>query len=277
MGTAVEMTAAQATFENNVITALVAAAGQSLVIKNADLRSDLRLLTFWAYTQAAGITRIKSPRLHDNVNGIRMQTLTKAPQPFIPDIPVQRLYPQDTLTVEQAVADAAGNIEYAFFGVYWQDLPGIAAKLIDEAALRQRAVNILGVEVDTTPGVGGGWTGSSALNKTFDNLKANTDYALLGYTLSAACGGIGITGPDTGNLRTAGPGLINDPIITQEWWVRLARLHGIPLIPVINSANKGATTLDIAQDQGGAAVNVSLILAELAPMGGVSPTAPAPR
>lgn len=273
MPNALETIAAFATFENNVITSLVAAAGQSLVVRNASLQSDVRLAEFWAYTQAAGITRVRSPRLHDNVNGIREQTLTKAPQPFLPYMPVQKLYPQDTLILEQAVADAAGNIEYGFLMLYYQDLPGIAARLIDPVALMQRGINVVGVEVDTTPTVAGGWTGASALNKTTDNLKANTDYALMGYTLSAACGGVAIQGPDTGNLLNAGPGLINDPIITQEWWVRLSLKHGIPLIPVINSANKQGTTIYIAQDQGGAAVNVSLNFVELAQMGAASPTA----
>ena len=61
--------------------------------------------------------------------------------------------------------------------------------------------------------------------------------------------------------------------MAEEWFVRLSRLTGIPLIPVINAANKGGTTIDIAQDQAGAAVNVSLILVEMAPGGAPSPTA----
>lgn len=276
MPPALELTAAQATFTNNVLTSLVANTGQTLVIRGTKPTADVRLLTMWAYTQAAGVFRIRSPRLHDNVQGLRMQTLTKAPHVMLTPHPLQRLYAQDALILEQAVADAAGNIELGFFLTYYSDLDGAAAKFIDIPTLMSRGINLVGVEVDTTPGVTGQWTGASALNKTFDNLIANTDYAILGATLSASCGAVGITGPDTANFRLGIPGLTLDPVQTQEWFVRLTRLAGIPLIPVINSANKAGTTIDIAQDQAGAAVNVSLQLVQLAPVGATSPTARQP-
>jgi len=276
MPPALELTAAQATFTNNVLTALVANTGQTLVIRGVAPTADVRLLSMWALTQAGGVFRIRSPRLHDNVNGIRMLVRTTAPIPMITPHPVQRLYAQDALIPEIAVADAAGNIELGFFLAYYTDLQGVAARFIDWPTLMARGVNLVGVEVDTTPGVTGQWTGASALNKTVDNLIANTDYAILGYTLSARCGGVGITGVDTGNLRVGGPGQVDDPVLLQEWFSRLSRLSGIPCIPVINSANKAGITIDIAQDQAGAAVNVALQLVQLVPTGQTSPTARQP-
>lgn len=273
MPQALELVAGQATFTNNVLTVLVPNTGQTFTIRNTAPNTDIRLISMWAYQQAAGVFRIRSPRLHDNVNGIRMQEATKAPQPNLAPVPLQKLYPQDLLILEIAAADAAGNIELGFFLVYYVDIPGIAARFIDMPALMSRGINHVGVEVDTAPLLTGQWTGQSALNKSFDNLKANTDYAVLGMTLSAACGAVGITGPDTGNTRLGMPGLITDPIITQEWFARISRLSGIPLIPVINSANKAGTIIDVAQDQAGAAVNVSLNLVELAAGGAPSPTA----
>ncbi len=273
MGTALEVVAGRVTAPGATVTALTANTGASFTVRNSPPTYDIRLLAMWAKVNVAGVFRIISPRLHDNVQGIRMQTSTGAAVPALPYRPIQRLYAQDALAPAISGSGVAGNIELGFFLVYYQNLEGVNARFIDPVALMNRGVNILGVEVDTTPGVTGDWSGASALNKTFDNLKANVDYAVLGATVSANCGGVGITGADTGNLRLGIPGEISLPFVAEEWFVRLSRDSGIPLIPVINSANKGGTTIDIAQDQGGAAVNVSLILVELAPGGAPSPTA----
>ncbi len=273
MGTALELVAGTVTAPGAVITALAAATGQTFTIRNTPPNVDIRLIAMFANNNAAGVFRIRSPRLHDNVQGIRQQVLATAPHPMIPPRPLQKLYPQDALILELSGSAVAGQIETGLFAVYYQDLPGISARFIDPAALMSRGINLVGNEVDLAPGVGGGWTGSKALNANFDNLIANTDYAILGMTHSAAVGAIGITGPDTGNLRLGIPGVLTDPILTQEWFVRISRLSGIPLIPVINSANKAGTTVDAAQTQAGAAVNVSLVLCQLAPGGAPSPTA----
>ncbi len=274
MGTALELVAGTVTAPGATITALAAASGQTFTIRNTLPNVDIRLIAMFANNNAAGVFRIRSPRLHDNVHGIREQVLATAPHPMIPPRPLQKLYPQDALILELSGSAVAGQIETGFFLAYYQDLPGIMARFIDPAALMARGVNLVGNEVDLTPGVGGGWTGSKALNANFDNLKANTDYAIVGATLSAAVGAIGITGPDTGNLRLGFPGVLTDPVVLQEWFVRISRLSGIPLIPVINSANKAGTTIDAAQTQAGAATNVSLTLVELSPGGVLIPGLP---
>ncbi len=273
MPTALETILVQDTAPGAVITAQVAQSPGSLTIRNARLDSDIRLMSMWAFQNVAGIFRVHSPRMHDNTDGIRHQVLASVATPMIPMRPLQRLYAQDALIAENTGSGVAGQIELGFLLVYYQDLPGIAARFIDPVDLNRRGVNLVGVEIDTAPGVAGGWSGTSALNKTRDLLKANTDYAILGYTLSAAAGGISFSGPDTGNLFVGGPGQTVEFELLQEWFVRLSRISGIPLIPVINSANKAGTNVQIAQSQAGTAVNVSLSMVELAPMGATSPTA----
>lgn len=276
MPPALELTLGNVTFSNAAIVSLAAATGQTFTIRGTTPQADVRLMAMWAYLQAAGIFRIRSPRLHDQVNGIRVQSGVKDNRSAITPHPLQRLYAQDILIPEISSADAAGNIELGLFLAYYSDLQGVAARLIDIPTLMSRGMNLVAVEVDTVPTVAGGWTGASALNKTVDNLVANTDYALLGGTVSAACGAVGITGVDTGNLRLGFPGTTLDPIMAQEWFVRLTRVSGIPLIPVFNASNKGGISIDIAQDQAGAAVNVSLLFCQLAPGGATSPTARQP-
>lgn len=273
MGAALETVMCQDTAPSSTITSMAAQSPGSLTIRNTNPTADIRLVSWWGYQNGAGIQRLHSPRMHDNVQGIRQQVLATQATPLLPPLPLQKLYPQDALILENTGSGTGGKIETGFIMVYYSDLPGVAARFIDVPTLMQRAVNYIGVEIDTTPGSSGGWSGSQPLNHSFDNFKANVDYALLGYTLSAACGGIAVSGPDTGNLYVGGPGQTPEVLLLQEWFIRLTRLTGIPLIPVINAANKAGTNLYIGQNDSGTAVNVSLLMAELAPAGQTSPTA----
>lgn len=273
MPAALECITGFSTAPGSTVTALTADSNQSFTVKNSDLRSDIRLLSLWGYNNAAGILRVRSPKLHDFQQGIRHQVIATAADPMLPRLPLQRLWPQDTLTVENTGSSTAGQLELGFLLLYYADLPGASARFIDVDALNARAVDITGVEVDITAGVAGGWSGAAAINATFDNWIANTDYALVGWTVSAAVGGIAIQGPDTSNLKIGGPGQSGRAWATQDWFTSLTRFAGIPLIPVINSANKAATTLAVANNQAALSPHVSLSFVRLAPGGAPSPTA----
>ena len=274
MGKALEVIGGQATAPGAVLTALTMNAGDSATVKNADLNSYVGLLATWARNQAAGIWRIRSPKLHDNVQGIRYRVPATDPTPFWIPGTVQRLVPQDNLILEISGSAVGGQFEQACLLNYYVDLPGQQARLINEAELLKRTMNILTVEILVTPGVLGGWSGSVAINSLFDLLKANTDYALVGYLTDAQCTAVGFRSPDFSNLRVGGPGMtpivagqISGRQITARWFNWLSEQFNIPLIPVFNSANKAATLVDIMQNQTGTAVNVTAILHELAPAG----------
>jgi hypothetical protein len=121
----------------------------------------------------------------------------------------------------------------------------------------------MGQENTIATGVAGGWSGSEAINAEFPNFKANTDYALVGYIVSAECLAVRWLGSDTGNLGVGGPGWIERPDLTSEWFIQLSNRFDLPLIPVFNSSNQGAFLIDAAQDENGADVTVTSILAQL--------------
>src|SRR5574341_2177861 len=110
MGRAIELVSGTVTFSNTVLTAVTMAAGDSLVVRNAPIDSRILLLQAWADIQVANaIVQIRSPRMHDNVRGIRSLAPAANVRPLLaPGVP-QRLYAQDTLIAEVAVADAAGD------------------------------------------------------------------------------------------------------------------------------------------------------------------------
>lgn len=266
MPPAMELLTGNATAPSTTFTALTMATGNSNTIRSANLNSPVCLLAAWAFNNAAGAFRIRSPRLHDNVQGIRMIVNATDPSPRYPRYQfAQPLIPQDVLTLELTGSGTAGKIECASLLVYYGDLPGVNARFINTAQLKKWGLNMMGQQVDITAGSSGGYSGQVAVNSLTngDNWKANTDYALMGYACDAACDAVRIQGADVGNLGIGGPGRADDPNLTSYWFCWLSDYYGIPMVPIFNAANKNAILVDVAQNDGGAAVNITFFFVEL--------------
>src|SRR5258708_20469804 len=128
MGAGLETVLGTVTAPGAALTALVAAADQPFTIRNPPPNVDIRLIAMWANNNVAGVFRIRSPRLHDNVHGIRQQVLATAPHPMITPRPLQKLYAQDALILELSGSAVAGKIEPGSFLAYSQHSPGPAAR-----------------------------------------------------------------------------------------------------------------------------------------------------
>lgn len=259
------MITGRATAPSTTLTALTMAAGNSLTIRNTSLQADIRMVDMWAFNNAAGIFRIRSPKLHDNVQGIRYRVVAADPVSLFPRGDFQRLTPQDTLIAEISGSAVGGQIEQGFAQIWYSDLPGSSSRLANWDDIKGRIVNILTNEVAITAGAGGGYTGAVAINTTFDLLQANTDYALLGATCDVICGAIQVVGPDFGNLGVGIPGFMANRNFVARYFKELNERLGVPTIPVFNSANKGGTQVAVVQNQAAAAVNVNLVIAQLRP------------
>lgn len=263
MGLALEVIDTFVTNPAAALTAVTVFPGDTLAVRSFQSPAAARLLEMWATSATAGIVRVRSPRMHDNVQGIRFRDVAALNRGLFADRAWQRLYAQDVLIVEQS--GGAAETDGASLLNFYDDLPGSDARLTMWDAIRDRIVNLVNVEVANGAGAAvGARSASAALNASFDLLIANTDYALLGYEVDVAGLSIGIRGPDTANLRVGGP-MVTERIETRDWFVRQSEEYGLPLIPVINSANKGATLIDNAQVVVGVAANVTLVMAQLAP------------
>jgi hypothetical protein len=111
--------------------------------------------------------------------------------------------------------------------VYYPELPGIQQRLIDPQTVQSRFVNHLTQEISVTAGTTAGtYATATAINATYDTLKANTDYAILGGSVTIpaastsasrrACS-IGIRGADTGNLRIGFPNESIHKGVSRDW------------------------------------------------------------
>jgi hypothetical protein len=209
--------------------------------------------------------------LHDNVNGIRTRVPAAAVLPKYPGLVQggfgQFLIPQDTLIVEQSGSGVGGQIEESSQLIYYDSLPGISARLIDYPTLMRAGINIATVEASIVTVITGQYGGALALNAAanFQNLKANTDYALVGGLVDTRCTTVRILGVDFGNLGVGFPGEPAIQDLLSAFFINLSLSMNIPLIPVLNSANAGSTTIDIATNQAGGTMIVDLFLVELAP------------
>lgn len=265
MGVGLQVVTSQVTAPGGAITPTTAATGDSLQIQNGTMGKRIWMLDVWAQNNAAGVLEIKSPRLHDNVRAMRMRVTTADVFPLYAKPFPQLLYPQDVLTVSLSGSAVGGQIEQASFLAWYEDLPGVNSRLTDWATVLKSAMNVDILEAAITPGAGGSYTGGQAINTSFDNLIANTDYAILGYDVDAKVTSVCVRGPDTGNLRVGGPGASTLRDSTRYWFKELSIQFGVPLIPVFNSANKATTIVDVAQNQAATAVNISWVMVQLAP------------
>lgn len=250
------------------ITALTADTGDSFTVKSFSFGDTARIIDAWAQTATPGVFRIRSPRLHDVAQGIRLRTVQATARSLLPRQLVQRLAPQDVLVVE----GSGGGAETDAFGflVHYgsSDLP--QAHLISAQEFIARQANIFGAEVAvTTSATAAQYGGSTALNATFDVWKRNVDYAILGILSDTEGCTVGITGPDTGQTRVGMP-MTKEPLETHDYFVQLADALNEPLIPVINAANVATTFIDCAAVATSTAVNFTVILAELSGSGAAS-------
>lgn len=250
------------------LTALTADTGDSFTVKSFSFGDSAYIVDAWGQTATIGVLRIRSPRLHDVAQGIRLRTAQTTARSLLPRQQLQRLAPQDVLTVE----GSGGGAETDAFGflVYYgsSDLP--QAHLISAQEFQARQVNIFGAEVAiTTSATAAQYGGSTALNATFDVWKRNVDYAILGILSDVEGCTVGITGPDTGQTRIGMP-MTKEPLQSHDYFVQLANALNMSLIPVINAANVATTFIDAAAVSTATAVNFTVICAELSGSGAAS-------
>lgn len=261
MGRALEILTGQVTNPGATITALTPNSGDSFTVRSTDMAADIELLQTWAFTTTNLLERIRSPRMHDQAQNLRLQPTASQPYPLLPFSGTQKLYSQDPITIE--LTGGAAEVDLASMLVYYDNLPGISARLHSPAEVLPLIDDLTTVEVDlTSAGTAGNYSATVALNANFDTLIRNRDYAILGYECATNGGTLGIKGVDTGNLRLGGP-LTNLAFVTNDWFIDLSNRYNKPLIPVVNSANVAAILLDCACVATSTAFKIGLNLASL--------------
>lgn len=259
--------------------ALAAVSGDTLsaLFFNTDSNAYVEEVISGNSTQRMEVA-IFSPRYGDNQFGTRFQHMfnpTQASpagppqwiQPKQLDIP---LFPSDTLNVQVNAPAAAGNANVCL-QVYYQNVPGAGQRLASWGLIDSIGwTRVLGIEVTVTPGATGSPGTAVAINANDARLRANLDYALLGYTTDTSGLAFRIKGPDTSGFNILMP-VSFDARNTANYFIdQDVMRNGVsgsqsegPHIPIINSNNAGSTTIDGVAHNNPGATKVSLVLAEM--------------
>ena len=261
---AIDTIASFQTTVGSTYAAGVMATGDSAAVRNAPLNAQPQLVEcFYDSVTSPQPCRIRSPLLHDNVQGIRFFPGQSPMATMLPRAINQPLEPQDNLIFELSTAAATGKALLAAL-LYYPQLPGAVARLYSPGDIDPAIKNIKPVTVTIGSGANtaGQWF-DAVLTTTENLLHANTDYAVLGFILDTPVACVAVKGIDTGNLRVGCPGIVNADV-TSDWFVRLAQQSGFPTIPVINSTNAPGTFVSIISSATtAAALDATLILGEL--------------
>jgi hypothetical protein len=240
---------------------LLANTGDSFQVRSTPDSNPPFLEGLWVSNATGGLVRLRSPRMHDAVQGLRFTIPAAVTRNLLADEIETQLYSQDILTFE--IGGGGAETDVGAMLIRYPDLGGSDQRLATWDQIKPMVAELTTVEVAVPgPVTAGDWSAGTAINVTFDLLKGNQDYAVLGYTVDTLCAAVAIKGSDTANLRIGGPGPL-EPIETRDWFISLSRNGGVPAIPVINQANRASTLLHVAKATAAGTVNVDLVVARL--------------
>lgn len=246
--------------DETALTAVTVANGDSLTVRSfappAQAFLDDVIIKGGQVTEA----RLTSPYLHDTTRGITFQTAQAPAVGLIPRQAQQPLASQDTMSLT-ANSGSANSSAVALVN-YYSDLGASNARLYSPGDVLGLITEVKPLEVDCTASATIGQWADTLITTTENLLKANTDYAVLGYVLDVACAVIALRGQDTGSLRIGAPGSVLT-YDTSEYFVQRSQDTGRPYIPVINAANANNTAVSVGDNAASTAVKVQLILGEL--------------
>jgi hypothetical protein len=237
-------------------TAVAPVSGDTLQVRNFNPGTRAFLVEAGNKHATAGILRVRSPYLLDDVNAIRARTLAADPTNLLPDEVQQPLHAQDQLIVESTGGASAETVAGVL--VNWYEAVGVQGRCISYDEANSRVSGIMVNEVAVTGLAAPNW-GSTLLSAGTGVLKANQDYAILGYILDVPCTAIGILGLDTGSFRVGATGS-TDRFRTREHFMLMARRTQLDYVPVINAANAPGTQVQVIDSAGATAVNVGLVM-----------------
>lgn len=225
-------------------------------IRNFAPTDTCRLIGFSRKGATAGTARIRSALMHDDLQAIRVRCPAADPTDHIPHWVPNYMYSQDSPLIDGDGTNTEVEAYTATF--FYSNLPGAAARLHMLADV-QPLIQQLVVQQVTISAVVPPNPATGLLTALYNTLKANRDYAVLGFETDVALAGVGIQGADTGNL-VAGFGVPADIFKTRDIFVRKSQEYGLPLIPVINAANAPATNVVVYNDVAAASSNIGIVL-----------------
>lgn len=256
----IEIVTATAT-QPNTGAAAAAVTGDSLTVKNG--KGKVLMLAAWATLQAtAGFAQIAVPSGHDTTRGYRTGVPASATEQILPLGLGHPLQAQELISAQLAGSNTAGDVEQLSALLMYDDLPGVAGRLIKWGELKSRMEKVTSIEASLVSAAGPGYSGEETIDTDSNLMMANRDYAILGFTSRTRVHAITLRGPDTANVRVGCPGTIRQDFGC-NWFAQLARAFDEATIPVINSGNRASTNIGLHTDENAGTFLITMHLALL--------------
>jgi hypothetical protein len=240
--------------------AAAAVAGDSLTTRNGKLGTAIRALAIWTDFQAVGFLQIATPTGHDQTRGWRTVVAANDPTPILPLGAPFPFQPQELISATIAGSATAGDVETGCALMFYENMPGLQARLARWDDVKARIVRMTTVQASIVSAAGPGYSGTELITAESNLLRANSNYALLGATCQTTCAGIWLQGPDTANQRVIIPGHSGKAELTSQWFPMLSRAYDLPTIPIISAGNKDSTNIGVITDENAGTFVVSLQL-----------------
>lgn len=235
-------------------------AGDSLTTRNGKLGTAIRALAIWADLQGAGFLQIATPTGHDQTRGWRARVAAAEPTPILPLGTPFPFQPQELISATIAGSAVAGDVETGCMLMFYENMPGLQARLARWDDVRERIVRMTTIEASIVSAAGPGYSGTELITAESNLLRANSNYALLGFTTSSGCAGVWLQGPDTANQRVICPGHQLRAEMTAQWFPMLSRAYDLPTIPIISAGNKDSTNIGVITDENAGTIPISVQL-----------------
>ena len=259
--TAFEVVGGRVVNPSTTFTELTALKGSQFSVRTTPEGTKVTLQQIWSQNKTGGSARIRSSRMHDDVNGIRVRVPAANPRILLPYDVAEPLYNQDTLIPE--CTGGGSETDTVFWLNYYSQLPGSEGAFRSWAEVQPRIMKYMGTELTLTSGAtAGDWGESKPINPSPDLFKRPYEYALLGYLVDKECGAVGFHGTDIGEVRCGGPGAV-EPDLTGEWFIRLSEETKQAAIPTFQAANVPSILAEVAHTTAETAIHVTLLCAQL--------------
>ena len=251
---------------------LTANAGDSLSVANYG-SGGARILEMWGIDNANPaefqVLYTRPESTHDFSHGVRFNVPSLFPggagkpvaHNFLPGYVYIDVFKSDTATI-QASCTATDNLLVSY-NILYDDLPGAQAQFTDWTEVSRLRKSIVSVACNAVASATAGAYGATrALNADDDRLHANTNYAILGFTVQSPVCTIAMIGPAWGGQVIGCPSGSLD-LRSDTWFLDQSIKYGIPLIPWFNSNDKGNILLKVADAAANTNPKIDVLMVEL--------------
>lgn len=258
---AIELVTGRVLNPGATITELTPNPGSTFAVRTTPEGTKVTLENLWGQNATGGVARVRSPRMHDNVQGIRVRVPKADPRLLLPFAVKEPLYNQDTLILESSGGGA--ETDTLCYLVSYEKLPGSEGNLRHPSEIIPRIQHIMGAELTLKSGATAGTFGAGvAINAAQDQFKRPAEYALLGYIVDVECAAVAFHGTDIGEVRIGGPGAV-EPAWTGEWFIRLSEETGLPCVPCFQAGNVASILAEVMHTTAATEVHVTALFALL--------------